>query len=59
LPPSLGEALDALGADERLVAAFGTQVVDWFTQVKRSELARFDQADDKDAWQAREYFSRF
>jgi len=59
LPASLGEALDALAADERLVAAFGAPVVAWLTQVKRSELARHDQADDKDAWQAREYFSRF
>ena len=59
LPASLGEALAALAADERLVAAFGAPVVDWLTQVKRAELARHDQADDKDAWQAREYFSRF
>ncbi len=59
LPASLGEALDALAADERLVAAFGAPVVAWLTEVKRSELARHDQADDKDAWQAREYFSRF
>ena len=40
-------------------AAFGAPVVAWFDQVKRSELARHDQAEDKDAWQAREYFSRF
>ncbi|MCE9658057.1 MAG: glutamine synthetase family protein [Burkholderiales bacterium] len=59
LPVGLGEALDALAADERLVAAFGAPVVAWLTQVKRSELARHDQAEDKDAWQAREYFSRF
>jgi len=59
LPTSLGEALDALGADERLAAASGAPVVAWLTQVKRAELARHDQADDKDAWQAREYFSRF
>jgi glutamine synthetase len=59
LPASLGAALEALAADERLVAAFGASVVAWLTQVKRSELARHDQAEDKDAWQAREYFSRF
>ena len=52
-------ALATSGADERLVAAFGANVVAWLTQVKRSELARHDAADDKDAWQAREYFSRF
>jgi len=59
LPASLGEALDALAADERLVAAFGPSVVAWLTQVKRAELARHDEAEDKDAWQAREYFGRF
>lgn len=59
LPASLGEALEALAADERLVGSFGAPVVAWLTQVKRSELARHDEADDKDAWQAREYFSRF
>ena len=59
LPASLGEALDALAADERLFAAFGVPVVAWLTQVKRAELARHDQADDTDAWQAREYFGRF
>jgi len=30
-----------------------------FTRVKRAELARFEQAADKDEWQRREYFSRF
>ena len=59
LPASLGEALAALAADERVVAAFGAPVVAWYDQVKRAELARHEQAEDKDAWQAREYFSRF
>jgi glutamine synthetase len=59
LPANLGEALAALAADERLVAAFGAAVVAWYDQVKRAELARHDQAEDKDAWQAREYFGRF
>ena len=59
LPTSLGEGLDALGADVELVRAFGADVVDWFVRVKRAELLRHDQADDQDAWQAREYFSRF
>lgn len=59
LPASLGDALDALAADERLVAAFGAQFVDWLTRIKRSELARHDVADDQDDWQAREYFGRF
>jgi glutamine synthetase len=59
LPTSLGDALDALATDERLVAAFGAQVVDWLICLKRSELARHDEADDKEDWQAREYFGRF
>ena len=59
LPTSLGEGLDALGADTELVRAFGADVVDWFVRVKRAELLRHDQADDQDDWQAREYFGRF
>jgi glutamine synthetase len=59
LPTSLGEALDALAADAALVRGFGPAVIDWYARVKRSELARHDQADDREAWQAREYFSRF
>ena len=58
LPTGLGEALDALAADERLVQAFGPALIAWFAQVKRAELMRHDQAADKDDWQAREYFSR-
>ena len=58
LAASLGEALDALAADERLVAAFGAQVADWYTRIKRFELARHAAAEDKDDWQAREYFGR-
>ncbi len=59
LPTSLGEALDALAADATLVRAFTPQVVDWFTRIKRSEVDRHAAAEDSDAWQAREYFSRF
>jgi len=59
LPTSLGEGLDALAADVELVRSFGPDLVDWFVRVKRAELLRHDQADDKEAWQAREYFGRF
>jgi glutamine synthetase len=59
LPASLGEALDALAADAELVRAFTPQVVDWFGRVKRSEVERHAAAEDSEAWQAREYFSRF
>jgi glutamine synthetase len=59
LPTSLGEALDALAGDAALVHAFTPDVVDWFTHVKRAEIARHGAADDSAAWQAREYFGRF
>ncbi|MGZ5249909.1 MAG: glutamine synthetase [Caldimonas sp.] len=59
LPASLGEALDALVGDERMVAAFGAQVVDWLVHVKRFEFARHAAAADRDEWLAREYFGRF
>ncbi len=58
LPSSLGEALDALHADAAMVAAFGPAFIDYFARIKRSELARFEQSDDKDEFQRREYFSR-
>jgi glutamine synthetase len=59
LPTSLGEALDALREDAVLVEGFGAAFIDYFTQVKRSELARHDQAEDKTDFMRREYFSRF
>jgi glutamine synthetase len=59
LPASLGEAVDALTADAELVRAFGPEVVEWFCRIKRSEIERHAAAEDSDAWQAREYFSRF
>ena len=59
MPASLGAALDALCADAELVRAFTPQVVDWFARIKRFELDRHAAADDSEAWQAREYFSRF
>jgi len=59
LPTTLGDALDALAADAVLADAFGPALVDCLVRAKRSELARHDQAEDRDAWQRREYFSRF
>lgn len=59
LPASLGEALDALHADETLAAAFGAELVACWTRIKRSEQARHDVAADKELWQRREYFSRY
>jgi glutamine synthetase len=59
LPTGLGEALDALREDAVLVEGFGAAFIDYFTQVKRSELGRHDQAEDKTDFMRREYFSRF
>jgi glutamine synthetase len=57
LPTGLGEGLDALAATaEPGARRSAPTLVDWFVRVKRAELLRHDQADDKDDWQAREYF---
>jgi glutamine synthetase len=42
LPGGLDTALDHLVADERLVAALGTELVDTFVRVKRFEVRRFN-----------------
>ncbi|MBI2768417.1 MAG: glutamine synthetase [Burkholderiales bacterium] len=59
LPTGLGEALDALQADTVLADAFGAGFVNYFVRIKQSELLRHEQAQDKDDFQRREYFSRF
>ncbi len=59
LPTRLDLALDALEADTTVVQAFGADLVRLLTRVKRSEALRLGQSDDPDAWQRREYFSRF
>jgi glutamine synthetase len=59
LPTSLGEALEALQGDDVLKAAIGGAFINYFTRIKQSELMRFEQSDDKDEFQRREYFSRF
>ncbi len=58
LPTSLGEALQALQADAVLTAGFGANFVDYFNRVKQSEWQRWQEAEDKDDFQRREYFSR-
>ena len=59
LPTSLGDALAALQSDAVLCEAFGAGFIDYFTRIKRSEQQRFDAAEDRDAFQRREYFARF
>lgn len=58
LPTSLGEALQALHADAGLCAAFGADFIHYFSRIKQSEQQRFEQAEDRDEFQRREYFSR-
>jgi glutamine synthetase len=58
LPTRLGDALDALHADVTLCEAFGPSFVKYYDRLKRSELARFEQSDDQDEFQRREYFGR-
>ena len=58
IPTSLGEALDALKADTALAAAFGDTFVSCLSRIKQTEIARHAEAEDKDDWQRREYFSR-
>jgi glutamine synthetase len=59
LPSGLGEALTALESDPLLCTAFGGSFISYFAQIKRSELARYEDAQDKVDFQRREYFSRF
>ncbi|MEO6017894.1 MAG: glutamine synthetase family protein [Polaromonas sp.] len=58
LPTSLGEALQALQADQALVQAFGQTFIDYFSRIKQAEITRHDEAKDPNDWQRREYFSR-
>ena len=58
LPTQLAEALHALQADTSLVSAFGDPFVQYFSRIKHAEAARFEQAEDKDEFQRREYFGR-
>ena len=59
LPTSLPEALQALREDKALVAGLGADFVSYFTQIKASEIARHEAAEDQNDFQRREYFSRF
>jgi len=59
LPTSLGEALTALQADAVLCDRLGADWVAYLSQIKQHEWQRFRSADDPEAFQRREYFSRF
>jgi glutamine synthetase len=59
LPTTLAEALDALAADAALQRGIGEPMARLFAAVKRQEIARHDAAEDREAWQRREYFGRY
>ncbi len=54
LPRGLPEALDALGRDQCLQAAFGRFFIDYFTRLKTAEIDRFSAAVTE--WEHTEYF---
>lgn len=57
LPRTLGQALDALDADQAFRDALGTDVIEWYLHIKRSEFDRY-LAHVSD-WEQREYFGMF
>jgi glutamine synthetase len=65
LPTTLSEAIEALKADAQLTEGeregegLGLEFVNYYTHLKRVELARWMAAEDKLDWIRREYFGRF
>lgn len=57
LPRSLGEALAELENSALFAEGFGRQFVDYYVQIKRAELARYDL--EVSEWEQREYFEMF
>ncbi|WP_334155362.1 glutamine synthetase family protein [Tepidimonas sp.] len=58
LPTSLGEALDALDQDTVLAERLGQDWVAYIRQIKGLEWQRYTAAEDSEAFERREYFSR-
>ena len=58
LPTCLGDAIDALNNDAELAAALGQDFINYYSRIKRFEIARHNAAVDKHEWQRREYFGR-
>ena len=57
LPKSLAEAVGLLDGDTFFRACFGDAFIDYYTFIKRAEIARFEQ--DVTDWEQREYFDLF
>lgn len=58
LPASLSAALEALEQDAVLRQGLGEDFVACYARIKHAEALRFEQAEDPDEFQRREYFSR-
>ena len=58
LPLTLAAALEHLAHDKLLNAGLGADFVRYYQRIKQSEQMRFHDAEDKVAFQQREYFSR-
>jgi glutamine synthetase len=58
IPTSLATALDALAGDATLREGLGESFLAWYRQIKRQEALRFEQAEDREDFARREYFSR-
>ncbi len=56
--PSLIE-VQLASFDWFLKEGLGEDFVNYFIHIKRQELRRWSEAEDKADWQRREYFSRF
>ncbi len=59
LPASLADAVEAFEADSVMTQGFGEPMAFLLPRVKRFEQRRHDEAADQEAWQRREYFSRY
>ncbi len=65
LPMSLGEAIDALEANENLKKEMSAELLETFVVMKRHEIERFNEAvpngltGDVSEWEQREYFVHF
>ncbi len=58
LPANLGDALDAMKQSHVLRDAFGPAFVDYFEQIKCSDLQRHAASEDQHEFECREYFGR-
>jgi len=58
LPTTLRDAVGALGQDEALAAAFGVDFIRYYTRIKLADATRYEQAEDPQDFERREFFSR-